>query len=114
MRGVCFELQARNYAPLILHVSSCRDTELGIDDFLRSNVADAYIIGSAMVTDKIRDAIIHCKRPVLATNAESYDLPQLSSISRNIYQPTSRLGSKCPSPGASARFLRPVKTKTLT
>lgn len=84
MRGVCFELQARNYAPLILHVSSCRDTELGIDDFLRSNVADAYIIGSAMVTDKIRDAIIHCKRPVLATNAESYDLPQLSSISRNI------------------------------
>ncbi len=83
IRGVCSELQHFNYAPVILHATEARGLETSISDFLRSNVADAYIIGSSMITEQISDAICQCGRPVVATDSMQFDMSQISVISRD-------------------------------
>lgn len=83
MRGVCSELQLCNYAPVVLHAMENRGLENHISDFLRSNVADAYIIGSGMINEQIYAAICHCGRPVVATDIGQFDMPQISVISRD-------------------------------
>lgn len=82
MRGVCTELQHCNYAPVILHATETQGLENSISDFLRSNVADAYIIGSSMITEQIYDAICQCGSPVVATDSVQFDMSQVSIISR--------------------------------
>lgn len=83
MRGVCSELQPRNYAPVILHATESRGLEESTGDFLRSNVADAYIIGSSMITERVCDAISRCGRPVVATDSGQFDTTQISIIGRD-------------------------------
>ncbi|OQA78226.1 MAG: Catabolite control protein A [Lentisphaerae bacterium ADurb.Bin242] len=83
MRGVCSVLQHHNYAPVILHATEEGGLENSVNDFLRSNVADAYIIGSSMVTDKVYSVIRKCGRPVIITDRSSSDLSGVSFICRD-------------------------------
>ncbi len=83
MRGVCSVLQPHNYAPVILHASEEGGLEACVEDFLRSNVADAYIIGSAMITEKVYTAIQNCGRPVVTTDCGAFDLSQVSIVRRD-------------------------------
>ena len=83
MRGVCSVLQQHNYAPVILHATEESGLETSVSDFLRSNVADAYIIGSIMITDKVYCAIRNCGCPVVATDSEQFDNSRISLINRH-------------------------------
>lgn len=83
MRGVCAVLQRHNYAPVILHATEEGGLENSVNDFLRSNVADAYIIGSAMITEKVYAATLNCGRPVVATDSGKFDLSHISLVCRD-------------------------------
>ncbi len=83
MRGVCFVLQRFNYATVILHATEEGGMENSVNDFLRSNVADAYIIGSAMITENVYAAIRNCGRPVVATDSGRFDLSHISLVCRD-------------------------------
>ncbi len=86
MRGVCSVLQHHNYALTILHATEEAGLEDSVEDFLRSNVADAYIIGSAMITEKVYSAILNCGRPVVTThNCGDFDMSHISIISRGYF-----------------------------
>ena len=65
MQGVTLELQEAGFNLLLLgsrHSSGCDER---VVDFLRSNVADGYIIGTSLITEKVSRVIAHCKVPVL-------------------------------------------------
>lgn len=83
MRGVCSVLQRHNYAPVILHATEVGGLENSVNDFLRSNVADAYIIGSSMITENVYAAIRNCGRPVVATDSGRFDLSHISLVCRD-------------------------------
>lgn len=81
IQGAAFELQKSNYSLLLLGAPP--DGEQQIIDFLRSNAADAYILGNALVTDKVAKAISRNKAPVLMLQKQSA-FPNALTLHRNI------------------------------
>ncbi|MBR2373115.1 MAG: LacI family DNA-binding transcriptional regulator [Lentisphaeria bacterium] len=65
LHGAIFELQNAAYNLLILGSPHTPEQESQVINFLRSNVADGYIIGNSLVTDKVSEAVNNCKVPVL-------------------------------------------------
>lgn len=80
LKGVSQELQINNYNLLLLGADS--GSEQKIVDFLRSNVADAYILGNPLVTDKVADIISRCKAPVLMLEKQQR-IPHALILRRN-------------------------------
>ena len=81
LQGVTFELQKHNYNLLLLGAHP--DGEEQIINFLRSNVADAYILGNSLVTAKVAEVISRCKAPVLMLEKQQ-SIPHALILRRNI------------------------------
>ena len=64
-QGVGFELQKAGYSLLLLCAPDNEEKNSLVIDFLRSGVADAYIIGNSLITGGVAQAIAECKVPVL-------------------------------------------------
>ena len=67
MSAACDELQKNGYNMLILGADNLSMRDQDIVNFLRSGVADAYIIGESVVSDKVFDAIRECHAPIVTT-----------------------------------------------
>ena len=84
MQGVTFELQESGFNLLLLgsrHSSGCDDRVI---DFLRSNVADGYIIGTSLITDKVAKVIANCKVPVLLLEKQQTDCGEALIVRRDM------------------------------
>ncbi|MBR2873208.1 MAG: LacI family DNA-binding transcriptional regulator [Lentisphaeria bacterium] len=81
LQGVTFELQKNNYNLLLLGAHP--DGEEQIINFLRSNVADAYILGNSLVTENVAEVISRCKAPVLMLEKQQ-SIPHALILRRNI------------------------------
>ncbi len=66
----CRELQRNGYNLLILGADNAVERDRDIIDFLRSDVADGYIIGESVVSDDVRQAVYDCGKPVVVTGKE--------------------------------------------
>ncbi|MBR7103534.1 MAG: LacI family DNA-binding transcriptional regulator [Lentisphaeria bacterium] len=64
-QGVGFELQKAGYSLLLLCAPDNEEKSDLIVNFLRSGVADAYIIGSCLMTEAVEQAVAECQVPVL-------------------------------------------------
>ena len=64
-QGAGFELQKAGYSLLLLCAPDNEEKNSLVIDFLRSGVADAYILGNSLITDGVAQAIAECKVPVL-------------------------------------------------
>lgn len=74
-RGLCNELQKNNYTLSILWAGQPGDTlDRNLTDFLMSDIADGYVLGSAMLQSGIPEKIREMKRPLayLADNISYY------------------------------------------
>lgn len=65
LQGASFRLQASGYSLLLLSAPHTPEQDTKVVDFLRSGVADAYILGSALVKGRAADAVRKCRAPVL-------------------------------------------------
>ena len=81
LKGVIFELQKNNYNLLILGTTPKEENQ--VVNFLRSNVADGYILGNSLVTPKVSEAISLCKAPVLMLE-NNKNIPNGLVVKRNI------------------------------
>ena len=81
LQGMTFELQKSNYNLLLLGAD--RHGEEQIINFLRSNVADAYILGNTLVTEKVAEVIARSKAPVLMLEKQQ-TIPHALILRRNI------------------------------
>lgn len=81
LQGAAFEFQKSNYSLILLGVP--HNGEQQIMDFLRSNVADAYILGTTLVTDKVAEVISRNKAPVLMLQKQSA-FPNALTLSRSL------------------------------
>lgn len=70
LQGAAFELQNAAYNLLLLGSPPTPERDSQIIDFLRSNVADGYIIGNSLVTGKVAEVVQNCKVPVLMLERE--------------------------------------------
>ena len=64
-QGAGFELQKAGYSLLLLCAPDCEEKSEQIVNFLRSGVADAYILGNSLFTGVVRKAVEECNAPVL-------------------------------------------------
>ena len=64
MRGVCDELQKAGYTSIVLHAAPPQDR--GVIDLLRSQVADAYILGTSMISEPVLDSALRSDTPVIS------------------------------------------------
>jgi DNA-binding LacI/PurR family transcriptional regulator len=81
LQGATFELQKNNYNLLLLGAHP--DGEDQIINFLRSNVADGYILGKSLITKNVAEAISRCKAPVLMLEKQQ-SIPHALILRRNI------------------------------
>jgi LacI family transcriptional regulator len=81
LKGVIFELQKNNYNLLILGTTPTEENQ--IINFLRSNVADGYILGNSLVTPSVAEAISLCKAPVLMLENNKI-IPNALVVKKNI------------------------------
>ena len=81
LQGVTLELQNNNYSLILLGTTVGQEEQ--IINFLRSNVADAYILGKTLVTDNVAEAISRCKAPVLMFD-KRHNIPNALWLQRNI------------------------------
>lgn len=81
--AICDELQKNGYNFLVLGTHNDEKMDGNVINFLRSNVADAYIMGSSIVSKSVLEAILDCGRPVLTIeNILGEDTPL--NLSRDI------------------------------
>ena len=64
-QGLGFELQRSGYNLLLLCAPDTDEKSDLVVDFLRSGVADAYIMGTSLLTEKVRQALDECHVPVV-------------------------------------------------
>lgn len=65
IQGASLRLQSGGYSLLLLSAPHAPEQNEKVADFLRSGVADAYILGSALVRGRTADAVRKCRAPVL-------------------------------------------------
>lgn len=63
--AICDELQKNGYNLLVLGTHNDEKIDGNVINFLRSNAADAYIMGNSIVSDAVLETILDCGRPVL-------------------------------------------------
>ncbi len=96
MRGACSELQKSGYSAVVLYAGGQNSTETEIIDILRSNVADAYVIGGSLITDKVFEVIRRTDRPVLLTGRKG-GMQDVSAICCNADAAYCEIWRKIPS-----------------
>ena len=84
MRAFCRTIQLHGYTANILYAGTSDNMADNAVEFLQSSVADAYLLGAALLNTKLEYAVRKSKCPVITLNQNRNELDGLDSIYRNL------------------------------
>ncbi len=113
VKGLCNQLQANNYTVTLISVNTEeKKREDEILSLLRSKIADGYVLGAILLTEKIKQVLHQSKTPIISLNFHApYDAEGFSTVIIDDIQAYRDIWYRIP-PGMKIAYVGPDSRNT--